>query len=149
MLQAQAGTFRTPRTAIVRPAGRECRPPDFECFAFDPLLFALLGEPFSCLCDGACVQFRDDPPRTGGALSGAFGIGSRARDAKGAAHLPRLLCPVYLDGEAILLDALSLTRLTFRGLSVAEGMFSVSHFWVGVGLLCCDRVRPFGDGVPG
>src|SRR5690606_14963635 len=101
------------------------------------------------LCDGACVQFRDDLPRTGGALSGAFGVGFRVWDAEGAAHLPCLLRPVDLDGEAILLNALSLARLTFRGLSVGEGMFSVAHFRVDVGLLRRDRVRPLGDGVPG
>lgn len=112
-------------------------------------MLAPLGEPFGCLCDGPCVQFRDDLPRTGGALSGAFGVGSGVRGTEGAAHLPCLLRPVDLDGEAILLDALSLARLTFRGLSVGEGMFGLSHFRVGVGLLRRDRVRPLGDGVPG
>src|SRR5690606_21314270 len=127
----------------------ECLLAGFECFALDPLLLAPLGEPFGGVCGGAGVQIRDDLPRTGGALSGAFGVGSGGGDAEGAAHLPCLLCPVYLDGEAILLDALPLACLTFLGLSLTEGMFRVLHFWVGVGLLRRDGVCPFGDGVPG
>lgn len=110
------------------------------------LLLASLNEPFSGLRDGARIQFSNDAPPCGGALPGAFGVGCRVGDAERASHLPRLLRPVDLDGEAIPLNGLPLGGLPLRGLRLAEGLFSRPHLGMGIGLSCCDGLRPLGDG---
>lgn len=114
--------------------------------ALGPLLLASLGEPFSGLRDRARVQFRNDPPRFGRAPPGVLGVGSGVGDAEGAPHLPCLLCPVHLDGEATPFDSLPLGGLLLRCLGVAEGLFSRPHLGVGVGVFRRDCLHPLGDG---
>lgn len=101
--------------------------PGLQGLAFDSLLLASVGKPFGGLSDGAGIQLSDDAPRFGCAPPGVFGVGCRVGDAECAPHLPCLLCPVHLDGEAIPLDGLPLDRLLPRGLGVAESLFSRPH----------------------
>lgn len=101
--------------------------PGLQGLAFDSLLLASVGKPFGGLSDGAGIQLSDDAPRFGCAPPGVFGVGCRVGDTECAPHLPCLLCPVHLDGEAIPLDGLPLDRLLPRGLGVAESLFSRPH----------------------